>query len=50
MQLHRVEPHLHAVIRGVRWNLPIGGKQRQLAMLLGAFIKGFDQTAPRLSR
>jgi len=46
MQLHRVEPHLHAVTIGTRRNLAIGGKQRQLAVPLAALIKGFDQPAP----
>src|SRR5215475_13478166 len=48
MQLHRVEPHLHAVTIGVFRNLAIGGKQRQLAVPLAAFIKGFDQAVPGL--
>jgi len=42
MQLHRLEPYLHAVTFGVRRNLAIGRKQRQLAMPPRAFIKGLD--------
>src|SRR5215467_6222900 len=48
MQFHRVEPHLHAITVGACWNLAVGRKQRQLAVPTAAFIKGFDQVAPRL--
>src|SRR6516164_3382688 len=49
MQLHRIEPHLHAVTIGAHRNLAIGGKQRQLAVPLAALIKGFDQLAPGIA-
>jgi hypothetical protein len=48
VQLHRIEPHLHAVTIGACRNLPIGGKQRQLAVPLAPFIEGFDQAVPSL--
>src|SRR5580704_8799720 len=49
VQLHRIEPHLHAIAIGVFRNLAVGGKQRQLAVPPAAFIKGFDQMAPGLA-
>jgi hypothetical protein len=49
MQLHRVQPHLHAVTIDACRNLAIGGEQRQLAVPLTAFIKGFDQLAPGIA-
>src|SRR5216684_6274193 len=48
VQLHRIEPHLHAVTIGAGRNLAIGGKQRQLAVPPAPFIKGFDQAVPGL--
>ncbi len=48
MQFHCVEPHLHAVTVGACRNLAIGRKQRQLAVPLAAFVKGFDQMVPSL--
>jgi hypothetical protein len=50
VQLHRIEPHLHAVTIGTGRNLAIGRKQRQLAVPLAAFIKGVDQLAPRIAQ
>jgi hypothetical protein len=46
VQLHRVEPHLHAITIGAFRNRAIGGKQRQLAVPPAPFIKGFDQAVP----
>jgi hypothetical protein len=46
VQLHRIEPYLHAVTIGAGWNLTIGWKQRQLAVPPAPFIKSFDQLAP----
>src|SRR5712664_3813141 len=48
MQLHRIEPHLHAITIGAFRNLAIGRKQRQLAVPLATFIKGVDQAVPSL--
>src|SRR6266852_3063215 len=48
VQLHRIEPHLHAVTVGACRNFAIGRKQRQLAVPPAAFIKGFDQAVPSL--
>src|SRR6266849_8521845 len=48
VQLHRIEPHLHAVTIGACRSLAIGRKQRQLAVPPAAFIKGFDQAVPSL--
>ncbi len=47
MQLHRIEPHLHAVRLRVLGNRSIGGEQGQLRMSLRLLIEGFDHTAPR---
>src|SRR5215475_4085939 len=49
MQLHRVEPHLHAMTFGTGWNLAIGRKQRQLPVPSAAFIEGFDRLTPSLA-
>src|SRR2546421_1613657 len=49
MELQRVEPHLHAMRLGVRGNRAVGGKQGELRVALGSFIKGFDQMAPSLT-
>jgi len=48
VQLHRIEPHLHAITIDACRNLAIGRKQRQLAVPLVPFIKGFDQAVPSL--
>src|SRR5215470_18322956 len=48
VQLHRVQPHLHAVTIGAGRNLAIGGKQRQPTVPRAPFIKGFDQAVPSL--
>ena len=46
MQLHRIKPHLHPIRQGVFGKRSIGGKQNQLGVALGSFIKRFDQIAP----
>src|SRR5713101_100847 len=46
VQLHRIEPHLHAMTVGIGRNLAIGRKQRQLAVPPAPFIEGFDLLAP----
>jgi hypothetical protein len=46
MQLDRIKPHLHPIRQGVFGKRSIGGKQNQLGVALGSFIKGFDQIAP----
>src|SRR5262249_58488854 len=44
--LRGIAPHLPAVTIGARRNLTISREQRQLAVPLAAFIKGFDQVVP----
>jgi hypothetical protein len=46
MQLHRIEPHLHAIAIGGGRNFMIGRKQRQLPVPSAAFIEGFDRLTP----
>ena len=46
MQLHRVEPHLHTVRLRVFGKRPIGRKQKELRVVAGVFIKGFDLPTP----
>ena len=46
MQLHRVEPHLHAEARGVIGNVPPGREQRELARPLALLVKGLDDPRP----
>jgi hypothetical protein len=46
MQLHRLEPHLHAMPLGVWRDLAISGKQRELSVALSRFIKCFDDPTP----
>ena len=48
MQLHRIEPHLHAMGLGVGRNRAIGREQSKLGVPAGRFIKGFDLAAPSL--
>src|SRR5712691_3793280 len=48
MQLHRLEPNLHAMRPSVLGNRAIGRKQGQLRMATRPFIKRFDHTAPSL--
>jgi len=42
MQLHLVEPHLHAIGFGMVRHGPFGRKQRQLTMMSAVFVEGLD--------
>jgi hypothetical protein len=46
MQLHRVEPHLHAMSLRVFGKRSIGRKQGKLFVVASVFIKGFDLPTP----
>jgi hypothetical protein len=46
MQLHRAEPHLHAIAGGMDGHDPIGGKQGQLPGKLRFLVEGFDRPTP----
>src|SRR5216684_3423016 len=49
MQFHRIEPHLQPIGPGVLRNALPGRKQRELSMLLAAFVKSIDHPAPGLA-
>ena len=49
MQLHPVEPYLHAITLGVLRHRSFSGEQRQLRGALAPFIERFDDLAPRLA-
>src|SRR5208282_2877953 len=46
MQLHLVEPHLHAIGFGMVRHGPFGRKQRQLTMMSAVFVEGLDDPTP----
>ena len=46
MQLHRVEPHLHAMSLRVFGKRSIGRKQGKLFVVASVFIEGFDLPTP----
>src|SRR5271167_967186 len=47
MQLHRIEPHLHAKTFGMVRHSPIGWKQGKLSMPPAPLVDPFDHPAPR---
>jgi len=47
MQLHRIEPHLHAKALGMVRHRPLGRKQSKLSMLPAPLVEPFDYPAPR---
>src|SRR6516165_6862397 len=49
MQLHRIEPHLHAQSLGMIRHCLLGGKQRKLPMSPARFVKRFDLATPRFA-
>src|SRR5436190_12081841 len=49
MQLHPVEPYLHAIALSVLRLRSFSGEQRQLRGALAPFIERFDDLAPRLA-
>ena len=49
MQFHRIQPHLQPIGPGVLRNALPGGKQRELSMLLAAFVESIDHPAPGLA-
>ena len=46
MQLHCIEPYLHAMCLRVFRNAAIGRKQSQLRVAACSFVKSFDRTTP----
>src|SRR5271157_2993523 len=46
MQLHRIEPHLHAEARGVIRDASLGREQRELARPLALLVEGLDDPRP----
>src|SRR5215813_14684554 len=48
-QFHGIEPDLQPVATGVLRNVLPGRKQRELSMLLAAFVKSIDHPAPGLA-
>ena len=46
MQLHLVEPHLHAIGFGTVRHGPFGRKQRQLTVMSAVFVEGLDDPTP----
>src|SRR6266853_1165445 len=48
MQLHGIEPHLHAMRLRMFGNAAIGRKQSQLRVAALAFVKSFNRTTPIL--
>jgi hypothetical protein len=42
MQLHRIEPHLHAQALGMIRHCLLGRKQRKLSMSPARFVERFD--------
>ena len=48
MKLHRLKPHPNSIALRVLGQLLLSGKERQLRLLLGPFIEGFDHPAPPL--
>jgi len=48
MQLHGIEPQLHAMRLRMFGNAAIGRKQSQLRVAALAFVKSFDRTTPIL--
>ena len=49
IQLHRIEPHLHAQSLGMIRHCLLGGKQRKLPMSPARFVKRFDLATPRFA-
>ena len=49
MQLHRIEPHLHAKTLGMVRHRPLGWKQGELPMPSARFVERFDLTTPRFA-
>src|SRR5207344_1429476 len=47
MQLHLVEPHLHAIRSGMLRHCSFGREQGQLRRLIGSFVERSDNLAPR---
>ena len=49
MQLHRIEPHLHAKTFGMVRHRPLGWKQGKLPMPPARFVERFDLMTPRFA-
>ena len=49
MQLHRIEPHLHAQALGMIRHCLLGRKQRKLSMSPARFVERFDLATPRFA-
>ena len=46
MQLHRIEPHLHAEAGGVIRDASLGREPRELARPLALLVEGLDDPRP----
>jgi hypothetical protein len=49
MQLHRIEPHLHAKTSGMVRHRTLGWKQRKLSMSPARFVERFNLATPRFA-